>query len=215
MSLREKVVSLLEERNYPAMLDYAKKDGGIFRVFIALAYDREDVVAWRAIEAFGITAGGLVEENPEKVRHLAQRLLWMMREESGNNPWSAPEILGEIVRNCHKSLADFAPIVSSFHDEEILRRGVLRSMARMAEVRPDLIDAGLVPLEEYLGHPDPYTRAFAARLAAVLGLTEFRSRVESLVGDDARIRVYRDNGLHDETVGKSAEESAILLREKG
>jgi len=195
VSRREEIIRLLEENNIPGLLAITGKDPGIFRTLISLAYDKQQVLSWRAIEALGILAGETSRANPEKIRNLAQRLLWMLREESGNNPWSAPDMLGELVRNCPDQLADIAPIIASFHDETILRQGVLRAMVRIGAVRPDLVrdQAGLA--KEYLGHEDPVARAYAVMLAGILRSDDLRGGLTSLRQDEAEVSLYEEGGF--------------------
>lgn len=192
MSRREEVIQLLEENNTEGLIAYAHKDPGLFRTLISLAYDKQTVLSWRAIEALGVAAGEVAKVNPEKIRNLVQRLLWMLREESGNNPWSAPDMLGEIVRNCPEEFSDIAPIIASFHDEEILHQGVLRAMVRIGEIMPDLVKDQVQLVRIYLGHPDPVVRAYAIQLAGILCRDDLREAVTVLLQDETEVLLYSD-----------------------
>ena len=211
MARREEVIQLLEENNTEGLIAYAKKDLGLFKTLISLAYDKQTVLSWRAIEAFGAAAGEIVRANPEKIRNLAQRLLWMLREESGNNPWSAPDMLGEIVRNCPEEFSDVAPIIASFHDEEILHRGVLRAMVRIGEVRPDLVKEQVQLVRTYLGHPDPVVRAYAIQLAGILCRDDLREAVMTLLQDETEVLLYADGAFVPHRLSALAAEA---LRQK-
>ena len=215
VSKREKILRLLEDGDLAGLAAQAGEDHSIFRTLISLSYDKESVISWRAIEAIGIIAGERAKTEPGLVRNIVQRILWMMREESGNNPWSAPEMLGEIVRSAPEEFADIAPIIASFHDEEILRRGVLRALARISEVRADLVKDSSAVSGLYLGHSDAVTRAYALELVRNLMLKEFLTNAESLIGDCSTVRVYSHGDFESVTVGKIAEETVILLTLKG
>ncbi len=195
LSRREEIIKLLEERDFEALSAYSKKDPGLFRTLISLAYDKTTLISWRSVEAVGILTGELAATDPEKVRNQAQRLLWMLREESGNNPWSAPDMLGEMVRNNPDQLADIAPIIASFHDEEILRRGVLRAMVRIGEVRPDLVAEQHMLVREYLCHPDATARAYAILLAGILKQEELFGFLKPLAEDDTEVKLYDDGEI--------------------
>ncbi len=212
---KKEIIRSLEDRNYNALSEIAGKEPGIFRTLISLTYDKEGLLSWRAVEAVGILSGRLAGSDPSKARNLVQRLLWMMRDESGNNPWSVPEMLGEIVRNSPEEFSDIAPIVESFHDEEMLRCGVLSALARIGEVRPDLVASSSVLVGRYLGHDDACVRAHALLLTGILGLKEYIATVEALVKDRRAVRIYRDGDLRTFTVGQIAEETVIMLREEG
>ena len=211
----KKAAALLQENDLAGLLEAAVKESGIIRGLISLTYDKEDALCWRAIEAIGIISGGMAVKQPEKIRNLVQRLLWMLRDESGNNVGSAPEILGEIVRNSPDTFSDIAPIIASFEDEEMLRRGVLRALVRISEKRPDLVMASASLAGRYLGDQDAVLRAYAVLLAGRLGLKEYLPALEDLARDTSCIRIYKDGELRDMTVGKIAGETAILLRAKG
>ncbi len=211
MSKREKILELLEDGDLAELAAQTGEDHSIFRTLISLSYDKDSVVSWRAIEAVGIIAGERVKTDPGPVRNIVQRILWMMREESGNNPWSAPERLGEIVRNAPEEFADIAPIIASFHDEEILRPGVLRALARISEVRADLVKDSSAIAGLYLGHSDAVTRTYALTLVRNLMLKEFLAAAEELKHDRAIVRIYSHGDFEGLAVGKIAEETVILL----
>lgn len=215
MLTKKEIIRSLEDRNYRKLCEIGGKEPGLFRTLISLTYDKEGSLCWRAVEAIGLLSGVLAGNDPSRVRNLAQRLLWMMRDESGNNPWSVPEILGEIVRNSPEEFSDIASIIESFHDEEMLRCGVLSALVRIGEVRPDLVASSSVLVGQYLRYDDAAVRAQALLLAGRLGLKDYISSAEALVKDRREVRIYRDGDLRTFTVGQIAEETVIMLREEG
>jgi hypothetical protein len=215
LAIRDEVIECLKRNDFQRLFDIARETRGIFRILISLSYDKEDVVNWRAIEAIGLIAGERAKTDPGQVRGLVQRILWMMREESGNNPWSAPDMLGEIVRNSPDEFSDIAPIIISFHDEEILRRGVLRAVARIGEVRPDLVEAASPIVGDYLRHEDALTRFYALLIMRRLRLTRLLPYGEALVRDKAELKVYEDRDFKTVSLAKIAEETVIILCAQG
>jgi hypothetical protein len=195
LSRREEIIKLLEESDHQALADYSKNDPGLFRTLISLAYDKTTLISWRSIEAVGIFAAEMAKTNPDKLRNLAQRLLWMLREESGNNPWSVPDMLGEMVRNNPDQLADFAPIIASFHEEEILRNGVLRAMVRIGGMRPDLVAGQQMLVRDYLGHTDATARAYAILLAGILKQKDLLDALQPLAEDNTEVKLYEDGEI--------------------
>jgi hypothetical protein len=138
----------------------------VLRVLLSLTYDKTTLSTWRAIEAVGRLAQLM---GPLEARQAAERLLWMMREESGGNPWSGPELLGEIIRARAGELQDLLPVLASFHEEPIFTEGVLWALGRVAQVAPGLV-APFEPLARmYLASPQAALRGRALLLLRTLG----------------------------------------------
>ncbi len=203
--LKKDLLSLLEQQRYDELMKKARANvKGMFRLLISVAYDKTDILCWRAIEATGFVAGEIAQSSPDVVRNLAQRLLWMMRDESGNNPWSAPEMLGEIVRNSPDAFADIAPVIASFHDELMLRRGVLRAIFRIGEVRPDLIDISGDFITPYLRDEDPVVRAYSLLIAGVYKIRETLPVISDLKDDGVAVTLYSGGDFSSTSVGRIA-----------
>lgn len=203
---KNEVKALLQDYNIPELVAAGIRDRGLIRTLISLVYNKEDVISWRAIEAIGCISGAIAATNPEVIRNLSQRLLWMLREESGNGPGSAPEMLGEIVRNSPDAFCDIAAIITSFHDEEMLRRGVFRAAWRICEVRPDLVclTHEMIGQKIYLEDPDPVVRGYALLIAGKLGLKEFLPLMEKLRDDASPVRMYEDGRFVETKVAEIA-----------
>ena len=203
--LKKDLLFLLEEQKYCDILKRAGENAKwIFRLLIGITYDKSDILCWRAIEATGIIAGEIAKTSPDVIRNLAQRLLWMLRDESGNNLSSAPEMLGEIVRNSPDAFADIAPVIASFHDELMLRRGVLRAIFRIGEVRPDLIDISGEFIMPYLNDEDPAVRAYSLLIAGVYKLGETLPVISELKDDGVAVTLYSGGDFSSMSVGQIA-----------
>jgi hypothetical protein len=213
LSLRKKIEAALEKYDFDELFALAETEHGIFRILISLAYDKEVLLSWRAIEAVGKISGEIARTDPEPVRNLIGRLLWTIREESGGIGWSAPEMLGEIVRNSPDRFPDIAPIITSFHDEEMLRKGVLRAVARVAEVRPDLFKLNMDFIGDFLNDEDALVRAYALQVAGLLQLKEHVSRAEELTKDNADVLIYEEGDFREDTVRHIAERTITLLKD--
>ena len=192
---KSEITELLGAYQLQPIIEAAKKDRSIIRMLISLVYDKEHLQSWRAIEAIGLAAGEIAKTNVDVIRNLSQRFLWMMRDESGNGPGSAPELLGEIVRSTPDAFADIGQVLTSFHDEKMLRRGVMRAIWRIVEKRPDLLTMTQELMEQKLclDDDDAVVRAYALMISGLLGLKEFRPFVQSLRDDSSPVTIY-DNG---------------------
>jgi hypothetical protein len=212
---RKEIIDLLKEKKFESITQVALKNTrGTFRLLIGITYDKSDVLCWRAIDVTGIIAGVVAQANPEVVRNLAQRLLWMMRDESGNNPSSAPEMLGEIVRHNPDAFADIAPVIASFRDELMLKAGVLRAIFRIGEVRPDLIDVSEEFILPFLQDEDPVVRAYALFVAGAYSVGETLPIVSSLRADADIVKLYCDGDFQAVCVGEVAQKTYDKLSEQ-
>jgi hypothetical protein len=212
MSLKQRISRLLEGADYEEIMSLYEKSNGIVRILISLAYDKDERTCWRAIEAIGLIAGKNCRSNTESTRVLAGRLLWTIREESGGIGWSAPEMLGEIVRNCPGPFSDIVPVIASFRDEDMLRPGVLRALFRIAGVRPDLVGFCESFVDDYLTDKNEYVRAYALMLCRVLNLSP--PGIKKLSQDNSVIRIFLQGEFITVTVGKLLSETAIITHDR-
>ncbi|MBI5847600.1 MAG: hypothetical protein HZB31_06565 [Nitrospirae bacterium] len=194
----------------------AKKDRSIIRMLISLVYDKENLESWRAIEAIGLVAGEIAKTNVDLIRNLCQRFLWMMRDESGNGPGSAPELLGEIVRSTPDAFADIGQVITSFYDEKMLRRGVMRAIWRIVDIRPDLltITQDLRDQKLCLDDDDAGVRAYSLMIAGAMSLQEFRPTMEGLMGDMSQVTIYNKGEFMNTTVSEIANKVVAGLQGK-
>jgi len=201
-SLKHEIESYLEQEDYEGLSALKRGKGLLARTLVGMAYEKADLISWRAIDAIGRIAA-LME--PGKKRTFVQRVLWMMREESGNNAWTGAEILGEIVARDPGPNEDIAPIVISFHDELIFRAGSLRALARIAGVRPDLAEAFRDVPAQYLSDPDPAVRGYAVLALIALGINDNRDALEKAASDNDEFLLYEDGRLESVAVGALAQ----------
>lgn len=209
-SLKKKIMDALVSMDYQEIRELALKDRRVFGKLIALAYDKEDLLCWRAIEAMGICAAAVAREDPARVRNVVQRLIWSAREESGGMGWSAPELLAEIACASPQQFADIPPIIVSLHgedEEKVFLKGVLWSIARMADAGiRDVPDAAGVVMAG-LADPEPLVRGLAALAAGKAEIGGANERLRDLTGDENRFTVYEKGRLATKTVGQAAQEA--------
>jgi hypothetical protein len=194
----------LETGEYGELIRMWSTNKNILRVLISMTYDKKSVISWRAIEAIGVITREISSTEPELVRNLVGRLLWMIRDESGGIGWSSPEILGEIVRNNPDDCSDVAQVITSFHEEEMLCAGVLRAMGRIGEVRKELVLSGIPLLLSYLDSPDPDICGTAAWSLGKIGDKDSKGKLGGLVDDSRVLYIYEDRKLIGRTVGEVA-----------
>jgi len=185
---RTEIKDLLEKSDLDGIVELSRRKRNLFRRLMAMTFDKYDVLAWRAMEAVGAVTADLP---PEEGREVIQKILWMLREESGNNAWSAPEVLGEVLRANPKPYLDVVPVLVSFHDEGFFRAGVLWAMARIAQRWPELIEPWEPVAREYIDSDNPLVRGHAALVLSILG----KPLPESATSDDTEISVYENGSI--------------------
>lgn len=136
----------------------------------------------------------------------------MIRDKSGGIGWSAPEILGEIVRNSPGLYSDIATVIVSFHYEPPLRAGVLRAIGRMGQISAEFFDYAVPVALTYLKSPDPVVRGYAAFALGELGASEAVNEIKKLEADNNPIIFYEDRELKEKKVGELAKKAAAKLQ---
>jgi len=202
--LKGEVQRALLTSDFETVTRLAIENRKVFSVLISIAYDKEDVLCWRAIEAMGKAAGAVAERDPATVRAIVQRLLWSLSEESGGIGWSAPEMLGEIVRNHPWAFEDIPPIILSFHEEEMFLKGVLWAMGRIAEAGIDNVEGAADLAVKCLGDKDPQVRGLAVQALSQMRIAEVKDKIGLMTSDRDKIILYEGCELREKTVGDAA-----------
>ncbi len=80
-------------------------------VSTSLTFVPNPLIGWCAVEAMGMGANRIAENDPDYLREHLRRRYWLLSEESGGICWRAPEAMAEIVRHRPVLFADYIPIV--------------------------------------------------------------------------------------------------------
>ena len=177
-------------------------------------YSGEERIRWHAVTAMGVVVGRLAETAMESARVVMRRLMWNLNDESGGIGWGSPEAMGEITAG-HPGLADeFACILLSyinpacnFLEHEILQRGSLWGVGRLAHARPSHAQPAAPFLSAFFEAPDPYLRGTAVWAAGPILDEPLRPLVEARLSDKGPLRLYRQMRIADITVGELAREA--------
>lgn len=166
----------------------------------------EENVHWNAVTCMGSAVGRLAQQDMEEARVIMRRLLWSLNDESGGIGWGAPEALAEIMA-CHEGLAEeyIHMLVSymredgdeliqdgNYLEHEILQRGLIWGMARLASTRPQMllqrdVTKDLLP---YLQSSDAMVRGLAAKSLGLLGAEEAVDQLQLLRDDNEVFRFF-------------------------
>jgi HEAT repeat protein len=174
-------------------------------------YDKEELIRWRAIAAFGRVVSLLADQNMESARVIMRRLMWNLNDESGGIGWGSPEAMGEITA-LHPGLAkEFSRMLRSyirpeenFLEHEMLQRGVIWGIGRLARTRPDCLVQADSYLFPFLESDDAYHRGFAAWALGNLKSKASIHVLERLTDDENDLLLFNDLELKPVTVGMLA-----------
>ncbi|MDQ1333167.1 MAG: hypothetical protein QG552_117 [Thermodesulfobacteriota bacterium] len=169
----------------------------VINPLFSLLYQGDDPLRWAAITAMGRVVARLADEDREAARVVMRRLMWNLNDESGGIGWGSPEAMGEILA-CHEGLAEeYAPILISYAREdgnyleyEMLQRGLLWGIARLAQARPRLVQDAVPHLMACLKSGDPVVRGMAASVMGLLEAQAARKALELLTADDAEFQTW-------------------------
>jgi hypothetical protein len=205
----DEISALLEASDYDRLLKLSESRGGVIRLLISMSCERTEVRSWRAMRAIGRISAAMPDD---RARGIIQRLLWMMRDESGSGAWSAGMIIGETIRAKPAAFEDIVPVVISFHEEPLLRPGALWAFWRIGGVRPDLV----VPFEHvpvsYIGSEDPTERGLSILALKSLGSKRHLPLIRKGLNDTASFWYFDGDALIQKPIGSLASEAIEALK---
>ncbi|MEW6249937.1 MAG: DVU0298 family protein [Planctomycetota bacterium] len=208
LSLKNRLRELLCERQLEPIGDMAVRNTRVLGSLIALTYDPDPLVGWRAVEALGQAADRVAEVDPERVREHLRRLHWLLSEESGGVCWRAPEAMAEIVRRRPALFATYVPIIifliPNMSPEDLIqfRAGALWAIGRLGSVAGQHTPALLPAVVAALDEPDPQVRGMAVWCLGEQGQAGLLEGRADLLCDEGRVQLYQDGFLRITTVGR-------------
>ncbi|CAN2049389.1 HEAT repeat domain-containing protein [Candidatus Magnetomoraceae bacterium gMMP-13] len=177
-------------------------------------YSKDELTKWRSITAMGAVVSKLADKNMESARIIMRRLMWNLNDESGGIGWGSPEAMGEIMarhgslaKEYHKILISYIMPDGNFIEHEMLQRGVLWGIGRLAHARPDLIKNSVDLLIPYMKSPDSELRGLAVWTAGMFNSKDLKSLIELLKKDDSIFKFYYKGKMEVIKVSKLAGEN--------
>ncbi|WP_319523352.1 DVU0298 family protein [uncultured Desulfosarcina sp.] len=207
---------LLQAEDFEAALASIRQIPGRQAVnpLFSFFYSGEERLRWRAVAAMGVVVSHLADTSMESARVVMRRLMWNLNDESGGIGWGSPEAMGEITA-CHEGLAnEFSNVLISYIDpqgnfleHELLQRGSLWGVGRLAHARPLLAKPACSFLPAFYEAPDPYLRGTAIWASGPILETRIRSMIERRLADNAPLGIFRQMRMMPTTVAKLAKEA--------
>jgi len=175
--------------------------------------NHDELSKWLAVSALGTVVAELADQELEAGRVVMRRFMWMLNDESGGIGWGVPEAMAEVMA-CHPGLADeFHQVLvaqmredGNFLELEMLQRGLLWGIGRLAQVRPELLLQREAPsyLLPYLASGDSEVRGRAAWALGQLKSELAREALAKLTSDPGPTTIYAEGQLFFHTVGALA-----------
>lgn len=214
--LKSYIRQLLMQENFAAGIDVIRQLPGRQAVnpLFSFFHAREELVRWRAVTAMGIVVCRLADQDMESARVVMRRLMWNLNDESGGIGWGSPEAIGEITAG-HCRLADeFSSILVSYIDpngnyleHELLQRGVLWGIGRLAHARPLHAGPAAPFLSAFFDSPDPSLRGTAIWAIGPILEDAAQPLLKARLKDSASLAVYRETHMTTATVAELAAEA--------
>lgn len=199
--MKKRLRQLLQQQSTDEIADLARRKRRVLSTLVSLTFDRDPLIGWRAVEAMGVAAQRIADDDPDCVRDHLRRLRWLLSEESGSICWHAPEAMAEIVRRRPALLSDYVPIiVSLIHqmaEEDLIhfRPGILWAIGRLGPISENQLDDVLPSVIACLDHPDPQVRGMAVWCLGQCNKAQLLAERGDLLADQAPVALYEDGHL--------------------
>jgi len=206
-ALKKTIRDLLVRGELEQVAELATEKKRVLGSLIALTFDSDLQVIWRAIEAMGLSVERLVGSNKGYVKEHMRRLYWLITEEAGAVFWRAPECMAECCVRLPTLFKSHVPI--AFHlletleeeDLEHFRPGTLWAIGRLIGVAGEDLHTVLPLVIEALDRPDPQARGMAVWCLGEVGETGVLEERSDLLEDQGPVDLYRDRAVEKTTVG--------------
>jgi len=201
LSIKKALRELLAQGHFQRIAELAVRKKRALGSLVSLTFDADAQIVWRAVEAMGLAADRIAEEDPDYVRNHLRRLYWLLSEESGGVCWRAPEAMAEIIRHRPRLFADYTPIVVALitsmaeEDLEHFRAGTLWAIGRLGVIAGDHLPSVLPEIVCALDDSDPQVRGMAAWCLGQVGRPEILAGRPELLDDEGPVDFYEDRSL--------------------
>jgi hypothetical protein len=205
--LKHQIRELLLASDLEGVAELSVRKKRVLGTLIALTFDPDVQVVWRAIEAMGLSVERLASAHKPYVKEHMRRLYWLITEEAGAVFWRAPECMAECCARLPSLFESHIPI--AFHlletleeeDLEHFRPGTLWAIGRLYEVAVEDLPNVLPLVVEALDRPDPQARGMAVWCLAQVGQSGTLKGRPDLLDDQGVVFLYQDRVLKETTVG--------------
>lgn len=196
---KNEVVDFLKNGNLEDLASFIAEKKSNLRYLTRLLCSSDQLLKWRAVETMGLVGAKLSNKDLEQAKILLRTLLWTMNDESGGIGWGAPESMGEIIYHCPDTLNEFAPVLLTYIDEEMLLPGVIFGAYRIALADNSLVREFMPSYREFLNHKNPVVRGHLLLLMKAMN-EDFGGEYKFLLQDETQIFYYNKGSMHKITI---------------
>lgn len=198
--IRSYVKNLIEQNNLNEIYVLALSDKRAISSLISMSYDKSTLLSWRAAYMAGRIIGMISRDNYDEARGQVRRIFWNTSDESGTICWSAPEILGEVIRENPLPFEDVIHLIVGLIEEDspdnIFRTGGLYAIGRIGEVHRELIPKDAIDLiYQYLNDIRPDVSGNAIMAAGRLKLKVDTNILNQLKTKTEKTVIYYNDEL--------------------
>lgn len=205
---KREIRALLREGDLDAVARLAERRRRVLGDLVPLTYHPDACIAWRAVEAMGLAAARISDDDPDAVREQLRRLFWLITEESGAICWRAPEAMAEIVRHRPGLFGEYVPIVMhlllEMAEEDLahFRPGVLWAIGSLGTLAAAHLDEVLPAIVAALDDSDAQARGMAILALERVGRGDLLAGREALLDDDGAVELYEGGTPRRSSVGE-------------
>jgi HEAT repeat protein len=207
---------LLQSARFDAIAEMAASNKRLLSLLAAQTFQPDHLLAWRAVQAFGMAAQRIAEVDAEFVRGHLRRQFWLLSDESGGIGWRAPELIGETLARCPRAFEEFvSPLIYVLdlegEDAPRFRAGTLWAIGCIAPGRPQAAQLALPLVLPCLEDADPQARGMALWCLGCLGYRDAIPGLAGLLADFSPVEIYTDGSLLETTVADLAKSRLAWL----
>ena len=182
----------------------------------------DERVKWRAVTAMGRVVSALAASDLESARVIMRRFIWQLNDESGGIGWGCPESMAEAMALNERLAEEYGCMLISYIqplgnylEHEILQRGVVWGIGRLAHTRPRYAQNAAAFLLPCMESGDPILRGLAVWATGPIAGRETIPRLRQLINDHAEFNLYSDGQTAQYAVGQLASEALTAAEQRG
>lgn len=200
---KQEVEQCIREYRLDPIAASARLDKKTGRYVQRLLYSNDELLRLRAAEALGAVTRVLAPVDPTAAVAIL-RGMFTPFETTSSSVWGSIDAIGEIMAAAPGLFGGYLPRLFPLLADNDLRPVVVRALARIAQVRPDLAGKATKRVKPLLDSPDPETRGNAVRLFAILRARGMRERLAEMQDDHGLVKVYTNGELVPRRIGELA-----------